>query len=416
MRYQTHVTKVRRWREGVSRFVGVFHTSVYSARVPTCTQCRTEIPASARVCPRCHTLQRVEASAILAPGATIDRPNSKIVVDAKIGEGGMGIVFRGWRFYPPGDERAAGGPRLVALKALRAHRASDPRLREYFMREAEALRALSHPNVVQFDELFEHGAGSVLAMEFIDGEPLDAIVKRHRLRAAAGTIPCMPALRALAYFEQLLGALAALHALGIVHRDVKPQNVLVRRDGIVKLTDFGIAKHSFGESAHAPMSDAGVAPGTGKYMSPEQVMGAQLDGRSDLYSAAIVLFEMLAGRPPFGGRTKSEIEIRQEQVAARPPSVRSFFAQLPPALDAFFDRAFAKEPRARFADPITMGTAARGVFGLEESEEWRALCEIVLHAQGGEAPDTERMDSLRGIVLERYCTAPMPMRKPTSGV
>ena len=353
---------------------------------------------------------------------TIDRSDSKLVIDAKIGEGGMGVVFRAWRFWSPGDPRASQGPKLVALKALRAHRASDPRLREYFRREAEALRVLSHPNIVQFDELFEHGSASVLAMEFVDGEPLDSIIKRHKGRATPHSIPCMPALRAVAYFEQLLGALAALHAMGIVHRDVKPQNVLVRRDGIVKLTDFGIAKHGYGvPSTSRPNTEAGLAPGTGIYMSPEQVMGGAVDGRSDLYSAAIVLYEMLAGRTPFSAIGKTEIAVRQEQLTETPPPVRSFFVQLPTPVDPFFARALAKDPNARFPDAIAMGTAARAAFGLPESAEWHALAEMVHHAREtgamqAAAPDTDRMGTLRDLVVERYRTAPMPAqetRKPS---
>ncbi len=312
--------------------------------------------------------------------------------------------------FPPEDARSKDGPRLVALKALRAHRASDPRLREYFRREADALRTLSHPNIVQFDELFDLGDTAVLAMELIDGDALSEIIKRHRTRATPTSIPCMPALRALAYFEQLLGALAALHAMGIVHRDVKPQNVLVRRDGIVKLTDFGIAKQITGVVSQAASTEAGVAPGTGIYMSPEQVIGSSLDGRSDLYSAAIVLYEMLAGRPPFSPVGKTEIAVRQEQLVATPPPVRSFFAQLPPALDAFFARALAKDPNARFPDAIAMGSAARAAFGLPDSDEWRALAEMVGHAAREDAPDTARMGTLREIIVARYNTAPMPAR------
>jgi len=378
--------------------------------VPTCTQCRAEVAPGVRVCPSCHALQPLDSSGALATGVTIDRGDSKVVVDEKIGEGGMGVVFRAWRFFPPGDPRGAGGPKLLALKSLRAHRAQSSRVREYFRREADALRVLSHPNIVQFDEMFEHGGASVLAMEFVDGEALSAIVKRHRARAVPGSIPCMPALRALAYFEQLTGALAALHAMGIVHRDVKPQNVLVRRDGIVKLTDFGIAKHGFGEAASRPLTEAGVAPGTGVYMSPEQVVGAPLDGRSDLYSAAIVLWEALAGRAPISPIGKSEIEVRQEQLGTPAPPIRSIFAQLPATLDAFFERALAKDPNARFPDAIAMGAAARDAFGLAESDEWRALAEMASHARAPQTPATARLGTLRDIVVARYRTAPMPTR------
>ncbi len=319
----------------------------------------------------------------------------------------MGVVFRAWRFYPKTDPRSEGGPRPVALKALRAQRAHDERVQAYFAREADALRALSHPNVVQFDELFEHAGSAVLAMEFIDGEPLDAVLKRHRARAVP-PVPCMPALRALAYFEQLLGALAGLHALQIVHRDVKPQNILIRRDGIVKLTDFGIAKHALGDVSHRMATESGVAPGTGAYMSPEQVTASPIDGRSDLYSAATVLYEMLAGTTPFGGRGKMEMEVRHAQVNTRPPSVRSHFAHLPPLLDVFFERALAKDPAARFGGAIEMGNAVRAAFAMPPSEGWGALAEM---ADNAHEPDTDRMGSLRDIVVERYCTAPMPTRQ-----
>ena len=363
-----------------------------------------------RVCPICHALQPLAPE--LAAGSTIDRAESKIVVDKKIGEGGMGVVFRAWRFFSPSDERSRNGPTLVALKALRAHRAADPRLREYFRREAEALRSLSHPNVVQFDEMFDLDGTSVLAMEHVDGEALSEIIKRHRAPASAQTIPCLAALRAIAYFEQLLGALGALHVMGIVHRDVKPQNVLVRRDGIVKLTDFGIAKTTpAADKTGSPSTEAGVAPGTGIYMSPEQVVGETLDGRSDLYSAAIVLYEMLAARPPFSPIGKSEIEVRHEQLVATPPPVRSFFAQLPPAIDAFFARALAKDPNARFPDAAAMGDAVRAVFGLPASDAWRALVEMIHHARAPlDAPDTARMGTLREIIVRRYNTEPMPAR------
>ncbi len=360
------------------------------------------------MCPTCHALQPLAPE--LAAGSTIDREDSKIVVDKKIGEGGMGVVFRAWRFFSPSDARSLEGPRPVALKALRAHRAGDPRLREYFRREAEALRVLSHPNVVQFDEMFDLGGSSVLAMELVDGEALSEIIKRHRARASTMTIPCLAALRAIAYFEQLVGALGALHVMGIVHRDVKPQNVLVRRDGIVKLTDFGIAKQLTPNGSQRPSTEAGVAPGTGIYMSPEQVLGETIDGRSDLYSAAIVLYEMLAARPPFSPIGKSEIEVRHAQLVATPPPVRSFFSQLPPAIDAFFERALAKDPNARFPDAIALGHAARAAFGLPDSDAWHALVEMVRHAREPNEPDTARMGTLREIIVARYNTAPMPAR------
>ena len=130
----------------------------------------------------------------------------------------------------------------------------------------------------------------------------------------------------------------------------------------------------------------------------------------DLYSAAIVLYEMLAGRTPIAPAGKSEIEVRQEQLALSAPPVRSFFAQLPPAIDAFFERALAKDPNARFPDAIAMGAAARAVFGVEESDAWRALAEMAGHARAPAASAPARMGTLRDLVVARYRTEPMPTR------
>jgi serine/threonine protein kinase len=378
----------------------------------SCAQCHATLAPGARVCPSCHALVPIASpGAALAPGVTIDRGDSRIVLDARIGEGGMGVIYRAWRFYPPSDPRHEGGPRPLALKVLRGGAHAEPRLREYFQKEAAALAQLSHPNIVRFDELFEHGDAAVLAMELVDGEALDSILSRHA-RGASRPVPCLPALRALAYLEQLLGALASLHALGIVHRDVKPQNVLVRRDGIVKLTDFGIAKRVAGEGASKAPTDAGVAPGTGAYMSPEQVLGHLVDGRSDLYSAAIVLYEMLAGRPPFPPAGKSELLVRGEQVSEPPPPIRAFFPQLPVAVDAFFSRALAKAPDARFAGAIEMGAALRAAFGLPESEEWRAQAEMARRATSPDTPSPVAMGTLRDIVVQRYRTEPIAIPPP----
>ncbi len=390
--------------------------STASVPLPTCAHCRAEVPPPVRVCPSCHALVP-QGPPPIVPGATIDLTTSRIVVDARLGEGGMGVVWRAWRFYPPGDPRSQSGPEPLALKVLRPSVGGTEQLRRYFTREAELLARVSHPNVVRAYEMFDHGGAAVLALELVDGDPLDAIIARHVARArlaGPGALPGMPFLRSWAYFEQLLGALATMHALGVVHRDVKPQNVLVRRDGIVKLGDFGIAKHVRNDPNAPPDlagTDAGAAPGTGAYMSPEQVLSRPLDGRSDLYSAAIVLYEMLSGRTPFTTAGKSELLVRQEQVTGAPPPLRAFVPQAPPALDALFTRALAKDAAQRFQDAIAMGNAFRGAFGLAETAEWRAQIEMAQRAAAPAAADTaKRMGTLRDFLVERYQTAPMPAR------
>ncbi len=340
---------------------------------------------------------------------TLDRGYGRLVVDSRLGEGGMGIVFRGWLFHAPGGPRGAEPPELMALKVLRPQLYGNDEVRGLFVNEAEALKRLSHPNVVRFFDLFESDHQLVLAMEYVDGDTLEAVIARNVARArlaGAGALPGLPFRRAWYYFQQLLGALASIHALGILHRDIKPSNVLIRRDGIVKLTDFGIARL-------AVTGTTGMfAPGTGAYMAPEQVLAHPLDGRSDLYGAAIVLYEMLAGRTPFSVEDRSEFTIRQDQVLTPPPPIRTWLAQAPPVLDALFARALAKDPSQRFANALEMGEAFRHALGIPESLEWRALGDLARDAAPVARPDAEqarvqRVATLRQLVVSRVRTARM---------
>jgi serine/threonine-protein kinase len=362
-----------------------------------------------RVCPSCHALQPTRES--FAPGVTIDRGDARLVVDARLGEGGMGVVWRAWVFRAPGTPGAE-VPEPVALKVLRPQAMMQPGVRALFLREAEALKRLSHPNVVGFHDLFEHDGCLVLSIEHVEGDTLETIVARHIARAhlrGGHGLPAMPLLRAWYYFQQLLGAIAAIHALGIVHRDVKPSNILVRLDGLVKLSDFGIARF-----ADAPVTAATreLAPGTGAYMSPEQVLSRPLDGRSDLYSAAIVLYEMLAGRTPFLD-DHGEFPVRKLQVEAAPPPIRTYLPQAPPVVDALFARALAKDPAARFESAIEMGDAFRAALGMPDTPEWRAQADIALAARtimSTRGPDSmfadpqNKLTTLREFVAHGYKT------------
>ena len=365
-----------------------------------------------RVCPRCHALQPARES--IGPGVTIDRGDARLVVDARLGEGGMGVVWRAWVFRAPGTP-GAGEAEPVALKVLRPQAMIQPGVRELFLREAEALKRLSHPNVVGFHDLFEHDGSLVLSIEHVEGETLETVLARHIARAhlrGGHGLPAMPMLRAWYYFQQLLGALAAIHALGIVHRDVKPSNVLVRLDGLVKLGDFGIARF-----VDTPVTAATreLAPGTGAYMSPEQVLSRPLDGRSDLYSAAIVLYEMLTGRTPFLG-DQGEFAVRRAQVETPPPPIRAYLPQATPIVDVLFARALAKDPAARFESAIEMGDAFRTALGMPDTPEWRAQADIafaartILNTRGpdsGVAEEQNRLTTLREFVAHGYKTMGM---------
>jgi serine/threonine-protein kinase len=207
--------------------------------------------------------------------------------------------------------------------------------------------------------------------------------------------------------EQLLGALATVHALGLVHRDVKPSNALLRRDGVLKLSDFGIAQ--LAADPPASRDPNALPPGTGAYMSPEQVRGEVVDGRSDLYSAGILLYETLAGRPPFDPAERGEFFVRKDQTDAVPPSIRTFVPQAPPILDALFARALAKERSERFASAIEMGEAFRGALGVPPTPEWNAQIEMAAAARApapvrASAPHAQRVATLRDFLVDRYRT------------
>ncbi len=408
-----------------------------------CAQCQSEIATGLRVCSVCRALQPVsDAHPRFGPGVTVERKYGRIVVDGLVGEGGMGIVLHGWLFYPPTDPRSS--PVRLALKVLRPDSPLKVELRHFLEREANLLLRLDHPNIVQRLDVFEWpadpaaigaagiarvtsgAAGSgpvgpptraedrslVLAMEFVDSDTLADVIARHVARARlAGppTLPGMAFLRAWAYFQQLLGALASTHAIGIVHLDVKPSNVLVRRDGLVKLTDFGIARSTMTPSSSLVST---LAPGTGAYMSPEQVMGHEVDARSDLYSAAIVLFEMLCGRTPFLSEGRGELAVRQDQVFAAPPSIRAFLPQAPPIVEALFMRALSKSPTDRFASAIEMGDAFRDALSVSDTPEWRAQAEMARLAAEGMDQKTrkQRMGTLKDFLVKKYQTEKLPQR------
>lgn len=359
-----------------------------------------------------------QVHARFGPGVTVDRKYGRLVVDKVIGEGGMGIVLHAWLFYPPTDPRST-TPTRLALKLLRPDTPLKGELRAFLEREANLLLRLDHPNVVHRFDVFEWPdtapAGErslVLAMEFVDGDTLADVIARHVARAAlAGpsVLPGMPFLRAWSYFQQLLGALASTHALGIVHLDVKPSNVLIRRDGLVKLTDFGIARQS---STPVSASVSTLAPGTGVYMSPEQVLGQTVDARSDLYSAATVLYEMLSGRTPFLSDGRGELAIRQDQVYATPPSIRRFLPQAPLVVEALFARALSKSPLDRFTSAIEMGDAFREALGIADTPAWRAQAEMADLAAQAERERTKgqsanRMGTLRDFLVKKYRTEPI---------
>jgi serine/threonine protein kinase/tetratricopeptide (TPR) repeat protein len=263
-------------------------------------------------------------------------------ITRKLGQGGMGVV------YEARDERLQ---RTVALKTLPA-RADDEAARKRLWREARAAASVSHPNICQIYEIGEDTSGLFIAMELLEGEPLSD----HLVRGA------MNVADAVSIGLEILAALAALHARGIVHRDLKPSNVFRTPHG-VKLLDFGLARPEL-ESALTQDTDitrAGTIMGTPRYMAPEAIRGETIDARSDLFAAGAILFEMLAGRPAFDGRTIADVI--HATVYEHPPALSG--SSTVAAVDRVIRQALAKRPSERLPSAEVMAEELRWAGGLE---------------------------------------------------
>ena len=252
-------------------------------------------------------------------------------VDELVARGGMSEVYRGW------DVRL---DRRVAIKVLTRSLAADGAAVRRMEREARAVASLQHPNVVAVYDHGEEGDGTpFLVMEWIEGRSLKDVV-------ADGPLPEQEARRITL---QLLSALEHAHEHGIVHRDIKPQNVLMTPDGVAKLTDFGIARSI--DATHG-LTMAGQIVGTAAYLSPEQAKGQPVTAASDVYSVGAVLFEMIAGRPPFAADTAMATALMH--VDDPVPDVRALRRDASPAIAAVIARAMAKRPADRYPSAAAM--------------------------------------------------------------
>lgn len=251
-----------------------------------------------------------------------------------LGEGGMALVYRATDLNLR---------RPVAIKILREQYAADPEVVERFEREARSAAALSHPNIVGvYDRGFEDGMHYIV-MEYVEGETLKEIIRRQ------GPLPVD---RIIHLGVQLADALEHAHRHGVVHRDVKPQNILVTADGRARIMDFGIAVAA-GESQ---LTRAGMALGTADYISPEQARGDPAGPPSDVYSAGLVLYEMATGRPPF--RAQNPMAIARMHIEDPPPLPAVLNPALPSRLESVILKSLAKDPSRRFA---TAGDLARAL-------------------------------------------------------
>lgn len=287
---------------------------------------------------------------------------------AKVGEGGMGNVFRGRDLMLERD---------VAIKSLRPELACYEEVVERFRTEAIALARLQHHNIANVFSFFAEDGQYYMVMEFVDGEPLNRLARR---------CGAMPWADAVGLVVQALQGLEHAHHAGVVHRDIKPSNMIVTADGTLKLMDFGIARIL----EKVGLTRTGCVVGTLHYVSPEQARGADIDARSDLYSTAVVLYELVTGRVPFD--SGSEFELMRAHIEQPPPPPSALVAGLPAALEAVILGALAKDPAERY----------------QSAEAFRADLEHLLLAAGG-------TESGRTVIIDlpELPVSPLPRRTAT---
>jgi tRNA A-37 threonylcarbamoyl transferase component Bud32 len=300
-------------------------------------------------------------------------------LDAQIGRGGMSTVYRAFDIVLE---------RPVAIKLMHREIASDSDQLERFRREARSVARLNHPHIVTVIDAGEEpaedgGSTPYIVLEYVDGETLKQLIHR---------VGPLDSPQALAYAIELARALGAAHERMIVHRDVKPQNVLIGEEGGAKITDFGIARTLTEEG----LTVAGRVLGTTDYVSPEQALGQPVTGQSDLYSLGVVLYEMLTGEVPFTG--DSPVAVAMRHVREQLPDVQRLRPDVSAATASVIDRAVAKDLDWRYADADSMAAALEDVLAIEAARAGQAT---------GEA--TSVLRSLPGAARRRL---PWRMRHP----
>jgi serine/threonine-protein kinase len=351
--------------------------------VKVCPVCSREYPDEIRFCQHDGTtLRGVTPASSLVGQVIADRYH----VMKKLGEGGMGQVYLA--------EHVKMG-RKSAIKVMSPAMMHDPDAIARFNREAGNASKITHPNVCAVYDFGETPEGMIyLAMEFVEGEPLTGLLERE------GALP-LP--RATAIFKQTSDALQAAHDLGIVHRDLKPDNIMLARgrDGtdVVKVVDFGIAKAVGGDESGQKVTKTGLVVGTPEFMSPEQLSGDKLDGKSDLYSLALVYFRMLTGHLPFQADTVQETMIKRltdepKKLAEVRPDL-----QFPSGLQPVLDAALTRTPGERYQ---TVAKFAEDVLG---------VVQLVRATRGGVAPATREVVEGRTQLLDSHETKAQASRR-----
>ncbi len=303
-----------------------------------CPKCDFDNPSGTRFCGNCaaplsqeKTVSLTETVQLpvreLAPGSTFAR-RYQIIED--LGRGGMGRVYKAY------DTEVR---EKLALKLLRPDIADDERTIERFRNELKLARQISHRNICRMYDFGREEGTYYITMEYVPGEDLKSLI--HRIGA-------LPVGKAVSIAGQVAEGLSEAHRLGVVHRDLKPQNIMIDREGNARVMDFGIARSLSAKG----ITGAGLMIGTPEYMSPEQVEGKEADPRSDIYSLGIILFEMLTGRLPFEGDTPLSVAVKQK--SEPPPEPKSINAQIPDDLNRIILKCLekAKEKRFQSADEL----------------------------------------------------------------
>src|SRR6266404_17934 len=303
--------------------------------VMICSHCHTPNPTNAEICSQCGS--GLDIAADVGLGATLEVSQSastktgtdfgpRYHVESLLGSGGMGKVYKA---------RDRELDRTVAIKVLRPDLMTDPQALQRFKHELLLASSISHPNILRIHDLGEYNAVKFISMAYVDGGDLtQALRKEGRL----------PLERVLNIMKQLAAALAAAHGVNVVHRDLKPQNILLGSGDHVYVTDFGIAKTL--ESDRTRVTRTGAVLGTPLYMSPEQVEGKPVDHRSDLYTLGLIFYEMLTGILPFSGETT--FQLMYQRVHEQPKRPELVIPDLPPYLSRICLKCLEKEPAKRY--------------------------------------------------------------------
>jgi eukaryotic-like serine/threonine-protein kinase len=279
-------------------------------------------------------------------------------IERRLGGGGMASVHVG---------RDTELDRAVAVKLLADNLAGDTEVRERFVREAQVAARLAHPNVVAVYDAGEEDGRPYIVMEYVEGETLADTLRRR------GPLPPEEAVELVA---QACAGLEHAHAAGLVHRDVKPQNLLLRADGTLKVADFGIARATEGTR----LTQAGTILGTAAYLAPEQAAGEEVGPPADVYALGAILYELLAGRPPY--QLDSLAELARRQAGEPVPPVRDLASQVPAELEDVVMRALARLPEYRPRSAGQLARELRAAVGDRDTEPLEAPTEVLRRPRG----------------------------------